>query len=370
MRIAFDVSHIQKNRAGIGRHAFQLIKALLAEDKTNEYILHGWSFGIDKKAISRLANSRTKLSIAQIPGDVKRFYWNKLRTPNIEKFIGNIDLFHSSEPFLPPTNSRTICTVHDLAYKKFPELFESKVVEADEFVQRSVQAADAVIVPSQQTRVDLIEMMSVDAKKIHVVNLPPDEIFSSTKTSSDLLVKEKFFLAKPYILFVGTIEPRKNIPSIVKAFESVPERVDLVLVGKKGWHTEESFRAINSPAVKARIHYLEYVTDEELASLYRQALCFVYPSIYEGYGFPLLEAMASGIPIITSNNSSMRELADGVALLVNPTSVDDLAEAMNMLVGDEVRRVEMRQRGMHIVEQYTAERVAKSVLNIYGSLAS
>lgn len=370
MRIGFDVSHIQKNRAGIGRHALQLIKALLAEDKTNEYVLHGWSFGIDKDAISLLANSRTKLSIARIPGDVKRFYWNKLRTPNIEKLIGNIQLFHSSDPLLPPTNARTICTVHDLAYKKFPMLFERQVVECDEFVKQSVHVADAVIVPSQQTRLDLVEMMGMDESKIHVVNLPPDGIFSSTKTNSDASVKEKFLLARPYILFVGTIEPRKNIPSIVKAFESVPDRVDLVLVGKKGWHTEESFRAIHSSAEKTRIHYLEYVTDEELASLYRQALCFVYPSLYEGYGFPILEAMASGIPIITSNNSSMREIADGVALLVSPSSVEELAEAMNMLVADEVRRVEMRQRGMQIVQQYTAEGAAKSVLKIYSSIAS
>ncbi len=370
MRIGFDVSHIQKTRAGIGQHAYQLLKALITADDTNEYILHGWSFGIDKQAIANVAQGRTKLSVRRIPGAVKQFYWNKLRLPNIESLLGEIDVFHSSDPFLPPTLGRRICTVHDLAYRKFPEWLERKVIRDDRFVRRSVDLADAVIVPSQQTKLDLIEIMDVDRNKIHIVNVPPNSIFSSAKAESDLKVKEKFSLAKPYILFVGTVEPRKNIPSIVKAFETVPDRVDLVIVGKKGWHTEESLRSIESSSAKARIHYLEYVTDEELASLYRRALCFVYPSFYEGYGFPLLEAMASGIPIITSNNSSMREIADGVALLVSPSSVEDIAEAMNMLVSDEVRRVEMRQRGMHIVEQYTAERAAKSVLNIYNSLAS
>ena len=177
----------------------------------------------------------------------------------METLLGNIQLFHSADPFLPPTNARTICTVHDLAYKKFPEWFEGKVVADDEFVQRSVRAADAVIVPSQQTKSDLVEILKVDSAKVHVVNLPPDQIFSSTKTQSDLLVKEKFLLARPYILFVGTIEPRKNIPSIVEAFESVPNKIDLVLAGKKGWHTEESLKAIESSSVKERIHYLEYV---------------------------------------------------------------------------------------------------------------
>jgi len=376
MRIAFDVSYIQKNRAGIGRHALQLIKSLLQVDRHNEYVLHGWSLGLDVDLISRLQTHNSHLSTARIPGDVKRLYWNRLRTPSIETFVGNVQIFHSTDPFLPPTkNAKAICTVHDLAYKRFPEMFEPRVPSWDKYVQRSVHSADAIIVPSQQTKSDLIEMLQVSTERVHIVQPPVDECFSSTKNiSENEIVKQKFQLTKPFILFVGTFEPRKNISAIVKGFEQVQEEsrpdVDLVLVGKQGWLYDETLRTINSSPVKSHIHYLEYVSDNELASLYRQALCFVYPSLYEGYGFPILEAMASGVPIITSNTSSLRELADGVALLVDPRSIQDIAEAMTMLITNEVRRVEMRQRGLHIIQQFTADAAAKKVLDIYTSLAS
>ncbi|MEK7671840.1 MAG: glycosyltransferase family 1 protein [Bacteroidota bacterium] len=376
MRIAFDVSYIQKNRAGIGRHALQLIKALLQVDRHNEYVLHGWSLGLDGDLISRLQTHNSHLSTARIPGDVKRLYWNRLRTPSIETFVGNVQIFHSTDPFLPPTKkAKAISTVHDLAYKRLPEMFEPRVPSWDKYVERSTRLADAIIVPSQLTKSDLIEMFQVSAERVHIVQPPVNECFSSTKNiSENEIVKQKFNLIKPYILFVGTFEPRKNIPAIVKAFEQVQKDcrpdVDLVLVGKQGWLYDETLRTINSSQVKSRIHYLEYVSDNELWSLYRQALCFVYPSLYEGYGFPILEAMASGVPIITSNSSSLRELADGVALLVDPRSIQDIAEAMNMLITNEVRRVEMRQRGLHIIQQFTAEAAAKKVLDIYTSLAS
>jgi glycosyltransferase involved in cell wall biosynthesis len=131
---------------------------------------------------------------------------------------------------------------------------------------------------------------------------------------------------------------------------------------------EPIFRAIENSPVKNRIRYLDFVSDDELAVLYRRAMMFVYPSFYEGHGSPVVEAMASGIPIITAAHSSLREIADGVALLIDPSKPDEIAEAMHMLLDDEVRRVEMRQRGLHVVEQFSATAAARNVLRIYRSL--
>ncbi len=376
MRIVFDVSYVfEKNRAGIGRHAIQLLSSLLLADSSNEYILHGWSLRLDTATVASLSGPRVKLSTARIPGAVKRLYWNTLRTPPIEAFVGDFDIFHSADPALPPTrNAKTICTVHDLWYLRLPHLFEKNVLALDKAVRRAVQTANAIIVPSDQTKLDLIELLKVPAAKIHRVYLPVSDIFTPVPNAQfDQQVRKQFEIPKPYILFVGTLEPRKNIATLIAAFElALKERtadVDLVIVGKKGWLYEKILAAMKNSRVRERIHYLDYVFDSELASLYRQALMFVYPSQYEGSGFPVLEAMSSGIPIITAGNSSMRELADGVALLVDPESVEGIAEAMSLLLYDEVRRVEMRQRGEMVVRKISSDTAAQIVLGLYDMLA-
>jgi glycosyltransferase involved in cell wall biosynthesis len=376
MRIAFDVSYIQKRRAGIGRHALQLLKTLLSSDKRNEYVLHGWSHGLDIEEITKLRSENVELSIVRIPGDVKRFYWNRLRVPSIERFVGRVQVFHSTDPMLPSVkHAKKICTVHDLAYKMFPAMFERRVLAWDSCVERSIRSADAIIVPSEQTKNDLVESRMAGDETIHVLRLPPDSLFREQRNMDvDKFTLTRLQLTKPFILFVGTIEPRKNIVRIIKAFEEVRQTshpdVDLVIAGKKGWLYHETFQAIVGSREKSRIHYLSFVADDQLAVLYREAVCFVYPSLYEGYGFPLLEAMASGTPIVTSLNSSMRELADGVALLVDPSSTGDIAEAMHLLIGNEVRRVEMKQRGLQVVDHFRSDAAAQKVLSLYDMLAA
>ncbi|MBX2991727.1 MAG: glycosyltransferase family 4 protein [Bacteroidetes bacterium] len=372
MRIAFDVSYIQKNRAGIGRHALQLAKALREHDTRNEYVLHGWSFGLDVNEIGTLQAPNVSLSLKRIPGDLKRFYWNRLRKPPVEAFVGSIDIFHSTDPMVPPARrAKRIATVHDCAYKKFPALFESRVLAWDAYVQRALGVVDAIVVPSEQTMYDVIELFKVEKVKLHVIHPPVDDMFAYQRDSS-ASNPGSAVLAKPYILFVGTIEPRKNIASIIKAFEYVRreqrDSIDLVIVGKKGWLFEETMHAIRTSSEKASIQYREYVSEDELACLYRQAICFVYPSLYEGYGFPVLEAMASGVPVITSNNSAMREFADGVALLVPPDNIQDIADAIHLLVTNEVRRVEMRQRGLHVIKQFSSRQAARALLTLYDAL--
>lgn len=372
MRIAFDVSYVQRRRAGYGRLSTELLSALLKADDKNEYILHGWSYSIDFETLRQFQRPNVQMNVKRIPGNIKRWYWTRAQFPPIEYFVGSVDVFHSADPFLPPVRSaKKISTVHDLASTKFPEFFESDVLRMNKHIGQHVASADAIIVPSEHTKLDLGELNAVDPKKVTVIREPVSPIFSERgdPENDDAIVK-RFGIVNAYALFVGTFEPRKNIASIVKAFNLLgdTEGLHLVLVGKKGWKYDDVFRLINDSPSKMRIHYLEFVTDEELAVLYRKSLFFVYPSFYEGFGLPVLEAMASGTPIITSNTSSLRELADGVALLVDPQRVNDLVEAMSMLANDEVRRVEMRQRGAYVSRQFTAEAAAKAIQALYKSL--
>lgn len=373
MRIAFDVSYIQKNRAGIGRHALQLVKALLSEDRRNEYLLHGWSLNLGVEEITRLASQNAALSLSHIPGAVKRFYWNRMRIPHIEALLGNIHIFHSTDPMLPPTlKAKTVCTVHDLAYKKLPDCFEQRVLRWEKYLRRSLRKAHAVVVPSQSTKDDLVEMFGVDSHRVHIVRLPPGEVFSSDLSPHDGGVRKKSHFHRPYLLSVGTMEPRKNVQSLVKAFEIMCAdkqlELDMVLVGKKGWLYQDIFRTINTSNVKSRIFYLEYVADGELAALYRRALFTVYPSLYEGYGFPVLEAMASGAPVITSDNSSMKEIAEGAAILIDPHSLEQLVHAMRQLVDDEPLRAELKKEGLKRVQQFTTNSAVTEILRMYEEL--
>lgn len=373
MIIAFDVSYIQKRRTGYGRSALELLKAMLARDTQNEYILHGWSYSLDNKEIFKFQRENVRTSIRRIPGVLKRFYWNTLERPCLDFFIGEHDVFHSTDPLLPPTkNQLKIITVHDLAYKKFPQFFKSYILQWDSYITKSVRRADAIIVPSRQTKMDIVEKFQMPENKIHVINFPISSLFNPVPTIGDREVKKKFQLNFPFTLFVGTFEPRKNIPRLLKAFEIFqtdrPTELHLVLAGKRGWLYEDIFDAIRKSTFRDKIHYLEYVPDTALASLYRLAEFVVYPSLYEGYGFPVLEAMASGKTVLTSNVSSMKELGDTVVFSIDPYKVEEIAHAMKVLHDNESTRNELSRRGIEYIRNFSSEKAAMNVMELYHSL--
>jgi glycosyltransferase involved in cell wall biosynthesis len=374
MKIAFDVSYVQKVRTGFGRYALELLRALLAADATKEFILHGWSFSLDLEEIARFRKQNTHLRVARIPGFVKRIYWNRLRFPQIERFVEKFDVFHGSDPLLPPMREkRGIATVHDLCQKRFPQFFEQRILRQEKFLSRSLANAAAIIVPSHQTRNDLLEMFRLPEEKVHLVSAPVHPLFRpGSDESADQYTITKYRLKRPFALFVGTMEPRKNIVSLIKAFELLHRSgkiaLSLVLAGKRGWLYQDIFKGIESSPVRSRIQYLEYVPDSELASLYRLAQLFVYPSVYEGYGFPVLEAMASGTPVITSNSSSLREIGLGAALLIDPGDVEELTHAMHMLIEDSTLHAELSFRGLQRVGRYSTKAASERLLGLYQSL--
>jgi glycosyltransferase involved in cell wall biosynthesis len=315
------------------------------------------------------------LSIARIPGRIKRFHRDTLGFPNLEFFTGHFDLFHGVEPLLPPVGRRkAIATIYDLAYRRFPDFFEPDVLSWDKAVARSLHRADAIIAPSEQTKQDTVEMFGVSAGKIHVVRLHANPIFQpSDDVITDEAILAKHGIQEPYALFVGTLEPRKNIPTLIKAFgqfhQSAGKEFQLVIAGKKGWLYEPILSSIEDSPVTTHIRCLDYVSERDLAALYSRARFFVYPSLFEGYGFPVLEAMASAAPVITSDNSSLRELGKGAALLVNPKNSEEIANAMERLASDETLRSSLIGAGLQRAAEFSTSSAAASVLNIYKSLA-
>jgi glycosyltransferase involved in cell wall biosynthesis len=311
MIIAYDVSHIRRQRAGIGRLATIQLQGLLSSDRRREYVLHGWAPDLDTEKIRTFLREHVRLSIARIPGVIRRVYWNALRIPPLETLIGPFDIFHGAEPLLPPVGKRkSIATFNDSAYYKFPNFYSRGVAKKwDHFYRRSLRLASSVIVLSENTRSDLVEMIDLPPEKIHVVRPPTDPLFSPARVpQEEANLRRRLSLPDEFLLFVGTLEPRKNIPRLVKAFELfLDDRrkpVHLVVVGRRGWLYREILGTIASSRVTERIHLLDYIADGDLAVLYRMALMFVFPSLYEGHGYPVVEAMASGIPVITSKTSS------------------------------------------------------------------
>jgi glycosyltransferase involved in cell wall biosynthesis len=373
--IAYDVSHIRRERAGIGRLAAMQLEGLLSADRRRTYILHGWAPDLDTEKIRSFVRENVRLSIARIPGTVKRLYWNTLRVPRLDAFIGPFDLFHGAEPLLPPVGGKkSIISFNDSAYYKFPHFYSpGTATKWDRLYRRSLRLASAIIVLSENTRRDLMEMVALPEERIHVVRPPTDPRFSPIRSEKEEAnLRERLSLPETFILFVGTLEPRKNIVRLVKAFEMFlgrqHEPVSLVIVGRRGWLYDDTLAAIGSSPLREKILVLDYVADDDLVMLYRMATMFVFPSLYEGHGYPVAEAMASGTPVVTSNTSSLKEIGEGASLLVDPENVEDIADAMERLQTDTRLRRELAGKGLQRVARFSIASAVEAILKLYDSL--
>jgi glycosyltransferase involved in cell wall biosynthesis len=373
MRVAFDVSYIQKRRSGIGRYALSLLRDLLRIDSSHEFLLHGWSWSLDIAALHQLSSSRVQFRTARIPGHVKRFYWDRLRHPDVQTLIGPFDLFHSFDPFAPPAAFRpVIVTVHDLISRSHPQYFTSGIIARDMHIARSLGRASAVVVPSRFTWDELASTGWIDPSHIHLAPPPIPSLFTHESNPLDQSLIEALGVRQPYILYVGTIEPRKNVASLIRGFEQVCDSgitANLVIAGKQGWLSEDIPAKIRSSHHASRIRHLDYVSDETLAALYRNAVCFIYPSFVEGYGSPVAEALASGVPVITSDSSGMAEIAGDGAILIDPASLRQLHEEMEKLMTSAAYRESVRARGLKRAGELRSNNRADVVVRLYESLA-
>ncbi len=329
MKIGIDISMLVYRGSGVATYTFNLVKHLLRIDKHNQYFLFYSSFRRPDNFtyLEELNKSGGHVVDYPFPPRLLKAWWNTWNIIPVELFTGKVDIFHSSDFLRPPLykGTRGITTIHDLTWKKYPQFHTNDIVRAHtKKVELTIKNNDVIIVDAIKTKEDLFEYYPDIKNTIHIVPLGVDEkyfIKSDSNSIYETLIKYK--ISSPYILYVGAIEPRKNIPTLIKAFAKVlnnyPE-FKLVLAGRAGWKNEEVFSLVKNLNIEDKVVTTGYIEDDDLPNLYQGAKVFVYPSLYEGYGLPPLEAIASGTPTIAYNSPSLN------SAFVTSISPDELSK--------------------------------------------
>lgn len=347
MKIGIDISQIAYRGTGIERFTSGLIKSIITNDKNNEWIFFFSSLRnqMDYEIKKLIQKKGFQIKDYPFPPTLLAFLWNKLHIFKIDNLLQNLDWFISSDWTEPPSNFKKATIVHDLVYKRYPETLNSLISKNQNLKLNIVKNESKIIfTDSASTKNDLTSYLNISKDKI-LVNYPGVNI-TETNTEFNEKVIRKFSLNKKYILAVGKIEPRKNIQMLIDAYNELNlDSVDLVIVGEYGW----------GPHIKkySNVKYLGYVDDKELFSLYKKSLCFVYPSIWEGFGYPIIEAMASGTPVASSNTSSMKEISNDSALLFNPYNKSEIKSVISKLINDSNLRRELVKKGLINSQKFT-----------------
>lgn len=374
LRIALDMRAVQTHKkTGIPNYMIHLVDQFAAIDDRNKYILFYNAMKSIKPYILEFENIRFKNVVTRIPNKVLEFCWDKISFPRIEVLTGELDVFHATHFIAPPVaKAKTVLTIHDLAFLKFPKLFTSaQGQQFSRLCKQSCHKSNTIISISASTKIDLVNLLAIPPEKITNIPLASREIFRPiTKTEDSIDMAARYSLFDNYILFVGTIEPRKNPMRLIQAYAQLPDYIrndfHLVLAGGRGWlcdgvYTEPQRLGLPEGSVK----FLDYVPDEDLVYLMNGASVFVYPSLYEGFGLPPLEAMACGVPVISSNISSIPEVVGDAGILVDPYSVEELSNAIQRVLEDSTLAKELGQKGLERSRQFSWERTARETLKVY-----
>ncbi len=381
MHIGIDIRSLASPiKTGVGEYTFELLNALFTIDHTNHYYLFASG---RKKILTHLpewkqpnvhycpfpySNKLLKLS-------TKLAGWPKL-DHTITKQAGlptGLDYFFSPSINFTALSKKTphIVMIHDLTFEFFPHFFSAKqrLWHLGSSPKKTCQTAKKIIVPSENTKRDLVDHYQLDPNKINVIYHGYSTLFDGEKNTSEKeQVQKKYDLPERFILFLGTIEPRKNILALIEGFETAARRLDpaihLVIAGSPGWKNKPVFKRIAQSPFKERITHIGYIDTEDKPGLYQAAEIFAYPSYYEGFGFPIIEAMASGTPVITSNRSSLPEIAGSAAYFINPNKPHTIAEGLCRIVNDQELKNRLITDGYEQVKKFTWMKAAEAWLKM------
>lgn len=314
MKIGIDISMLVYRGSGVATYTYNLAKHLLQIDKDNRYFLFYSSFRRPKgfTYLEELKALGGNVVDYPFPPKVLKLWWNKWNIIPVELFTGKVDIFHSSDFLRPPLlkGTRGVTTIHDLTWKKYPQFHIQDIVDAhSKKLEITIKNNDVIIVDAQKTKDDLLMYYPDILNKIYIVPLGVDKkYFVKHSANSINKISSKYNIKFPYILYVGAIEPRKNIPTLIEAFNEIKNEfpdIHLVLAGRAGWKNEEVFSLIKKLNIEDKVIKTGYVEDNDLPYIYQGAKVFVYPSLYEGFGLPPLESIASGTPTIAYNSPSL-----------------------------------------------------------------
>ena len=384
LKIVIDATPILSKPSGVGISIFNLINSLHQLQQQN----HSFEMGIAyqpsfKKWIFRNLSPPENISayanlhILPIPVRISSLLslFPELPLFNFKEKLGMPDIIHGTNySVFPCKDTLNLMTIYDLSFIKYPEYINSAVQQYTKRVEQSLQWTDAILTISESSKRDIVEYLHISPDCVFVtplasryhLNYLTDELIDKIDKNID------YDFSVPYLLFVSTIEPRKNISAIISAFNllksdrKIPHH--LILIGQKGWKYEPIFQEIECSPWKENIHHLDYLSDELVALFYARADVFLYPSHYEGFGLPVLEAMTLGTPVVTSNTSSLPEVAGDAALLVDPSDVEAQADAILKIISDAHFRDELIKKGKARAALFSWERTARETLQVYESI--
>ena len=365
--IAIDYTPAYEQGGGIGRYVRELVRALARQPAEYDYHLFvSGARDLPAPPAENFAWEATSFS----PKTLTRL-WHRANIPlPVEFFIGEVNLYHATDFVLPPTRARALLTVHDLSFVRVPETASPNLIAyLAKVVPRSVQRADHVLADSQATKDDLIALYGTSPDKITVLLSGVDARFHPTDRPS---VRQKYNIPdRPYIFSVGTVQPRKNYVRLIHALSVLHEHghgLDLVIAGGRGWLEDPIYATIREVRLEEHVHFIGFADDADLPALYSAALITAVPSLYEGFGIPVLESMACGTPVLTSNISSLPEVAGDAALMVDPTDLDAIVHSLERLIDDSALRSDLIGLGMSRAREFTWDRSAEQLRGIYATM--
>lgn len=361
MRIAIDARTLASPKTGDRTYCLNLTRALARVDNANEYLLYTGC----ETPLADLArpNFRQRVLAAR-----PEWSWTPMALPRALR-SDRCDLVHVQYIVPPICPVPLITTVHDISFRRHPRWFPLKhALLLNLLIPLAIAQADRVITCSEHTRQEILTLYGTEPDKVVVTPYAVDTIYRPMPAdAARAAVRERFNLRHPYILAVGVLQPRKNLPRLVDAFARIAREIPqhLVLVGKEGWAFEGLRQRVARSGITSRIHFTGYVADADLPPLYAAADLFVYPSLYEGFGFPPLEAMASGTPVVASNTSSLPEVVGDAALTIDPRDTAGLAAAIAEVLTSPERRAELIERGLARAAQFSWDRTARETIDLY-----
>lgn len=372
MRIGIDIRCLMESvYSGIGMYTYHLLHEIFTQDRVNEYILF---YNSSKKSkVPKFNYPNVEIFEGRVPNKLFNFSVKFFHKPNIDELIGGVDVF-----FLPNIQfvqvshtCKLVTTIHDISFERYPQFYtlKARMWQRAVNVRKLARISTKIISVSKNTKNDIMDVYKIPEKNIEVVYSGISKKFFkiSDRTLLDE-IRKKYNLPEKFILYLGNIEPRKNIESIISIFEKklIPSDYHLVIAGSSAW----KFKHIHEMIQKCfdRVHLIGYVDERLKPSLYSLADIFIYPSFYEGFGFPPLEAMACGVPVITSNTSSMAEVAQDSAILIDPYNSADIVNAIMILNNDKNLRARLVDRGRNRALAFDWRDSAKKTIEIFHKL--
>jgi len=371
MRIGIDIRELSvlNTKAGWYQYTYNLVASLLAHDDRNDYVLLSTLRGFEGNG-----NIPGRF-VRRFSGRLSSLLLEKLSVP-VELLVGKVDVFHGPCFLVPRARrSRIVATLHDLMAITHPEFLKPEwVANTRETIAGAADRADRIIAVSNFTKGEIVERLRIPEERVRVVYNGVAPVYRPVEDRAAIeRVRIRYGVQGPYLLFVGNLEPKKNILSLIEAWALLRRESrfqgSLVIVGKKDWHFDDVWQACRRHGVEGEVIFTDVAEGDDLPYLYSGAEVFVFPSLHEGFGIPVIEAMACGTPVVASNRASIPEIASDAALLVDPLKPAEIAAAAHSIMTDGAVRKRLVEKGLKRAKEFSWERTARETLNVYNELA-